>query len=348
MLSALAALWCSDLALDLGTSRTRLAVPGVGVVVDEPSLVAIENSTRRVAAGGMGVGELASQMLGRVPAAFTVDRPLRDGAVADLSLCEAMLGCLLSRAARRRLRPWPRVLVALPARLTPVERHVHFLAVRRAGARRVWGLDQAKAAALGTGLSMAEPGAVMVCNLGTNSSELALLSLGQVVASEAVPVGGARLDAAVAAYLRRHYALRVSIAAAEELRRSLASAWPLAEERHGEVTGLDIPSKLPRKVCVGSDEIRDALGDQLAELAEAIIAMLDRAGPDLAGDVLAQGLVLVGGGALLPGLDRYLSEHAGVPARVAVEPELAVVRGLAACLEQLPAWHHAFTVEPHG
>ncbi len=348
MLSALAALWCSDVALDLGTSRTRLAVPRAGVVVDEPSLVAIEQSTRRVAAGGRAVGELASQMLGRVPNAFIVDRPLRDGAVADLSLCEAMLGYLLRRARGGRMRVWPRVLVALPARLTPVERHVLFVAVRRSGARRVWGLDQAKAAALGAGLPMAEPAAVMVCNVGTASTELALLSLGQVVASESIAVGGARFDAAVALHLRRHYSLRVSMAAAQSLRLALASAWPLQAESHGEVGGFDIPSKLPRKVCVSSEELRDALGDLLAELAEAIVAMLDRSGPEMAGDVLQQGLLLVGGGALLPGLDRYLSERAGVPVRLAVEPEQAVVRGLAVCLEQLSAWQHALRSDQHA
>jgi rod shape-determining protein MreB len=348
MLSALAAVWSSDLALDLGTARTRLAAPRAGVVVDEPSLVALEQATRRVAAGGLAVGELARQMLGRAPDAFVVDRPLRDGAVADLSTCEAMLGSLLRRACGGRLRLPPRVLVALPARLTPVERQVLFLAVRRAGARRVWGLEQAKAAALGAGLPVAEPEGVMVCNLGSASTELAVLSVGQVVASAAVPVGGAAFDAAVAQYLRRQYALRISLAAAEELRRELGTAWPVQSERYAEVAGFDVPSKSARRVCVSSEEIRQALADPLTELAEALVALLDRAGPELAADVLRQGVVLVGGGSRLRGLDRFLTEHAGVPVRLAPEPELAVVRGLAACLEQLSAWQHALRSDPHA
>jgi rod shape-determining protein MreB len=330
-----------DLALDLGTANTLLGVVGEGIVVDEPSVVAVQQGTRRVLCGGSAVGHLARQMEGRTPESIAVVRPLGDGVVADFQLCEAMLRYFLRKAQPPGWRLKPRVLVGVPGRITPVEKRAVFNSVQRAGARQVWLISQAKAAAIGAGLPIAEPLASMVCDIGGGTSEIAVLSLAEIVASQSVRVAGDHMDRAIVDYLRRHYSLRIGLPAAERLRIQIGSAYPLEEELVAEASGLDTASGLPRKATVTSEEIRQALADPLQAIVEAVKAVLDHCSPELAADLMEHGMVLCGGGSLLRRTDRYLSEQTGLPVRLAPQPLLTVAKGLLVCLEHLPQWQSA-------
>ena len=341
MLPRLFHYFSSDLAVDLGTANTLVSIAGEGLVLDEPSVVAVHTDNGRVLSGGCAVGHLAKQMQGRTPDSIAVVRPLRDGVITDFELCEAMLRYFLRKAQRPTWRLKPRVLVGVPGCITPVEKRAVFNSVHRAGARQVWLISQAKAAAIGVGLPIAEPVASMVVDIGGGTTEVVVMSLADTVAAQSVRTGGDAMDLAIVDYLRRHYSLRIGPATAERLRIDIGSAYPLEEERVAEVSGLDTVSGLPRKATITSEEIRQALGDPLAAILEAIKTTLDGLSPDLAGDLVDHGLVLCGGAALLRRLDRFLGEHTGLPVRVAAEPLTAVAKGMLICLEHLDQWRSA-------
>jgi rod shape-determining protein MreB len=330
-----------DLAIDLGTANTLISVIGEGLVLNEPSIVAVEEGTSRVVAGGCAVGYLAKQIEGRAPQSISVVRPMAAGVIADFELCEAMLRYFIRKARRQGFRARPRVLVAVPGCITPVERRAVFNSAQRAGASQVFVIDEAKAAAIGAGLPIAEPVASMICDIGGGTTEVAVLSLGDVVASQSIRVGGDAMDRAIVDYLRRHYSLRVSLAAAERLKIDIGSAYPLTHELSDEVRGVDTVSGLPRKAMITSEEIREALDGPLAAIVDAIRATVDDCGTDLASDLADSGLVLAGGGSLLRSLDRYLDEQTGLPTRVMPDPLTAVARGTQICLEHFDRWRTA-------
>ena len=327
-----------DLAVDLGTANTLISLAGEGLVLNEPSVVAVEHRTGRILSGGCAVGHLAKQMQGRTPESISVVRPLARGVITDFELCEAMLRYFLRKAKPPGLRRKPRVLVAVPGCITPVERRAVYNSFQRAGARQVWLIDEAKAAAIGVGLPIAEPVASMVLDIGGGTTETAVLSLADVVAGESIRTGGDEMDRAIVDYLKRHYSLRVGLPAAERLRIELGSAYPLDQEQVEQISGIDTVSGLPRQATVTSEEIRQALGDPLEAIIEAIKATLDGCSPDLAADLVSNGLVLCGGGSLLRRIDRFITEQTGLPARVAPEPLTAVVAGMAICLEHFDRW----------
>jgi len=331
----------SDLAVDLGTVNTLIGVAGEGLVLDEPSVVAVTEGTHRVLGGGCAVGHLARQMLGRTPDSIDVAHPLRAGVIADFELCEAMLRYFLRKARRQGWQLRPRVLVAVPGCITPVEKQALYSSAQRAGAGHVYLVPEYKAAAIGAGLPVAEPVASMICDIGGGTTEVAILSLGEAVAAESIRVGGNEMDRHVADYLRRHFNLRIGLAAAEQLRIEIGSAHPLDDELTADVRGLDGVSGLPRKAIVTSEAVREALGEPLSQIVDAVRATLDRATPDLAGDLVDHGLVLSGGGALVRGLDRFLSEQTGIPARLAGDPLTTVARGALLCMEQLGQWRRS-------
>ena len=275
MLQGLFQYFRCDLAVDLGTTNTLVGAVGEGIVVDEPSVVAVQHGTGRVLAGGCAVGHLARQMEGRTPESIDVVRPLGDGVVADFHLCEAMLRYFLGKAQPPGWRWKPRVLVGVPGRITPVERRAVFNSVAARRARQVWLIPQAKAAAIGAGLPIAEPLASMVCDIGGGTTEIAVLSLAETVAAQSIRVGGDHMDRAIVDYLRRHYSLRIGLPAAERLRIDIGSAYPLEEELVAEISGLDAVSGLPRKATITSEEVRQALADPL----EAIVEAVKTAGP---------------------------------------------------------------------
>jgi rod shape-determining protein MreB len=327
-----------DMAVDLGTANTLVCLVGEGLVLNEPSVVAVQRGTDRILSGGCAVGHLAKQMEGRTPDSIAVVRPLRDGVVTDFELCEAMLRYFLQKARRPGWRLRPRVLVGIPGCITPVEKRAVFNSVHRAGAGQVWVMPEAKAAAIGVGLPIAEPTASMVCDIGGGTTEVAVMSLGDTVAAQSVRTGGDRMDQAIVDYLRRHYGLRIGLAAAERLKIDVGSAYPLEEERTVELNGIDAVSGLPRRAAVTSEEVRQALADPLQEIIEAVKATLDHCSPDLASDLVDNGLVLCGGGALLRRIDRFVNEQTGLPARIAPEPLVSVAQGLLICMEHFAQW----------
>lgn len=338
MLHGLLGLLSSDLAVDLGTANTLVSVAGEGLVLNEPSVVAVQNSSGRILSGGCAVGHLARQMQGRTPESISVVRPLADGVIADFELCEAMLRYFLQKARRPGVRLRPRVLVAVPGCITPVEKRAVFNSTHRAGAREVFLISEAKAAAIGAGLAVAEPVANMVCDIGGGTTEVAVLSLADVVTSRSIRTGGDEMDQAIVDYLHRHYSLRIGLPEAERLRIDAGSAWPLEQECAEEVGGIDLVSGLPRRATITSEELRQALADPLEAIVGAVKGTLDGVSPDLASDLMDNGMVLCGGGALLRGIDRYLAEQTGLPVRLAAEPLAAVAQGTLVCMEHLDQW----------
>jgi rod shape-determining protein MreB and related proteins len=328
----------SDLALDLGTANTLVAVAGEGLVLDEPSVVAVEEGTTRVVAGGRAVGHLARQMLGRTPGSISVVRPLSAGVITDFELCEAMLRTFFAKAQRGAWSRGPRVLVAVPGSITPVEKRAVYNSAHRAGARQVFLVGQAIAAAVGAGLPITEPLASMICDVGGGTTEVAVLSLGDVVASASVRVGGDRMDQAILDYLRRRHNLRIGLAAAEQLRIDIGSAAPLAQELSAEVRGADATTGLPRRAAVTSAEVREALAAPLDEILDAIRATLDGCTPDLAADLVDNGLVVTGGAALLRQFDVLLAQRIGLPVRITPAATTTVITGMLTLLEHLSDW----------
>jgi rod shape-determining protein MreB and related proteins len=330
-----------DLAIDLGTANTLISVVGEGLVLNEPSIVAVEEGTTRILSGGCAVGHLAKQMEGRTPQSISVVRPLSAGVITDFELCEAMLRYFIRKARRQGFRVKPRVLVAVPGCITPVEKRAVYNSTQRAGAGEVLIIAEATAAAIGAGLPITEPMASMICDVGGGTTEVAVLSLGEVVASQSIRVAGDAMDQAIVDYLRRHYSLRVATGAAERLRIEIGSAYPLEDELSDDVRGVDIISGLPRKATLTSEEIREALGTPLLQIVEAIKATLEGCSTDLVSDLVDNGLVLAGGGALLRGLDRFLTEQTGLPSRISADPLTAVARGTYICLEHFDRWRSA-------
>ncbi|HUG92039.1 MAG TPA: rod shape-determining protein [Planctomycetaceae bacterium] len=339
MLSRLRRWLCPDLAIDLGTANTLVAIQGEGIMLDEPSVVALEKGTRRVLGRGTAVGKLAKQMLGRTPDSITAVRPMKDGVITDFELCEAMLRYFIRKASRRSGGGWrPRVVIAVPGGITPVEKRAVFNSAERAGAGRVYLVDEARAASIGAGLPISEPLASMVCDIGGGTTEVAILSLGDIVVSRSVRVAGDELDEAIVEYIKQHFSLRIGEQTAEQLKIRVGSAYPLEEELTTEVSGLDTISGVPRKAVVTSEEIREALREPLAAILSCIKSVIEQCKPELVADLADQGLVLTGGGALLRNLDLLMNEQLGIPVRVADDPLRTVARGTALCLEHLAQW----------
>jgi rod shape-determining protein MreB len=338
MLPRLSTLLHADLAIDLGTSATRVALPGEGVVLEEPSVVAVSRGANRLLSGGCAVGHLARQMLGRTPDSVSVVRPLTGGVITNFQLCEAMLRYFLRKARPLRFGLRPRLLMAAPACLTPVEKHAIYTSAHRAGAGQVLLVGVAQAAALGLKMPVAEPVANMLIDIGAGATEVAVLSLGGVVSQHSCHTGGDQMDQAIVDHLRRSHGLRVGLAAAEQLRIDLGSASPVDDEQVTDVRGLDIANGLPRRMEISAAQVRQALTEPLEKIVETIRTTLDGCSPDLVSDLVDRGVMLCGGGALLAGLDRWITHRTGLPARVAPEPQSAVVEGTLICLEHLDTW----------
>ena len=329
---------CSDLAIDLGTTSTQIGLPGEGIRLDEPSVVAVPSGSRQVAARGAAVGTLAHQMLGRTPGSISAVRPLRHGVISDFELTEAMLRYFISKAVRRTLGMKPRVVIAVPGGITEVERRAVFNSAERAGAGQVWLIEDSRAAGIGAGLPVSEPLASMVCDLGGGTTEVAVMSLGDVVASRSIRTAGDALDAAIVQYLRRRYSLRTGEHSAEQLKIDIGSASPLDHELSREISGLDTASGVPRKAVITSEEVREALAEPLECIVDAIRGAIENCQPDLVADLADTGMVLTGGGALLRGIDRYLHQQLGIPVRIAESPRTTVTRGAMICLDHLDQW----------
>ncbi|MEZ6058784.1 MAG: rod shape-determining protein [Planctomycetaceae bacterium] len=338
MLNWLRQSFCSDLAIDLGTTSTRIGLPGEGIRLDEPSVVAVPKGTKRVAGKGAAVGKLAHQMLGRTPDSISAVRPVRHGVISDFELTEAMLRYFIRKAARQSVGMKPRVVIAVPGCITAVEKRAVFNSAERAGAGQVWLIEESRAAGIGAGLPVSEPLASMICDIGGGTTEVAVMSLGDVVANRSIRIAGDSMDTAIALYLRRRYSLRIGEQSAEQLKLNIGSAAPLDHELSQEVSGLDTASGIPRKAMITSEEVREALYEPLEQIVDAIRGTIEQCQPELVADLADTGMVLAGGVALLRGIDRYLNQHLGIPVRIAESPRNTVTRGAMICLDHLEQW----------
>jgi rod shape-determining protein MreB len=336
------------MGIDLGTVNTLVTVQGEGVVLDEPSVVALEKGSRRVLGRGTAIGKLARQMQGRTPESITAVRPMKDGVITDFELCEAMLRYFLRKAGRGKFGLKPRVVIAVPGSITPVEKRAVFNSAERAGAGRVYLIEESKAAGIGAGLPISEPLASMVCDIGGGTTDVAVFSLGEIVASQSVRVAGDELDRAVVEYLRQHFSLRVGPQTAEQVKIEIGSAYPLMRELVAEVRGLDIVSGIPRKAMVTSEEIREALATPLGAIIDCCRSVIEKCDPELVSDLADTGLMLTGGGALIRGLDDLMREQLGIPIQIADDPLTTVARGTAVCLEHLEHWRESLEGEGGG
>lgn len=338
MIQRLRRQFCPDLAVDLGTANTLIAVQGEGIALDEPSVVALRHGTRQILGRGTAVGRLARQMLGRTPEGVSAIRPVRSGVVADFEVCEAMLRYFFFKAGRQALGLRPRVIVSVPGLITPVERRAVFNSAERAGAGQVFLLDQAYAAGVGSGLPVAEPIASMVCDMGAGTTEIAVFSLGEKVASTSLRLGGDDFDEAIIEYLRQNYSLTVGLQTAERLKRELGSALPLEAELTDEVGGLDGVSNAPRKAVITSEDIREALQVPLSRIVTGLRSVIQRCPPEIVADLSDQGILLTGGGALLRRIDAFFAARLGIPVRRSREPLSAVATGAGVCLDHFSDW----------
>jgi rod shape-determining protein MreB len=321
----------NDIGIDLGTANTLVYVKGKGIILREPSVVAIHSTTRQV----LAVGDEAKRMLGRTPGNITAIRPMKDGVIADFDITEAMLRYFIKKVQNNSKMIPPRVVVAIPSGITEVEKRAVKESAVHAGAREVLLLEEPMASAIGVGLPVEEPAANMIVDIGGGTTEVAIISLAGIVFSKSIRVAGDELDTAIVNYMKRAYNLLIGERTSEEIKIRIGSAYPLDEEITMEVKGRDSVAGLPKTIHVTSQEIREALSDTVASIVEAVRNALERCPPELSADLVDRGFVLAGGGALLRGIDRLLSEKTGLPVVIADDPLSAVAHGTGAVLEDL-------------
>jgi rod shape-determining protein MreB len=321
-----------DMAIDLGTANTVIYVRGRGIVLSEPSVVAIDQRTNEVHA----VGADAQRMIGRTPATISADRPLRHGVIADFDVCEAMLSQFIDKVLRSRFSR-PRLVMCAPSGITDVERRAVEEAARSAGAREVHLIEESLAAAIGAGLDIAEPVGKMVVDVGGGTTEVAVLSLGSIVVSRSLRTGGYDLDDAIGSHLRNHHRLAIGTQSAEAIKLAVASAEPLAQELRTRIRGRDLMSGLPREIELDSVEVRQAIEPAVADITAAVHDTLEETPPELAADITRQGILLAGGGSLLRGFLDRVHRETGMPVRMADSPLTCVAEGAGISLEELDA-----------
>jgi rod shape-determining protein MreB len=320
----------NDMAVDLGTANTVVYVRGKGVVLDEPSVVAVNTKDSRP----LAVGTEAKRMVGRTPAHIQAIRPLKDGVIADFDICEKMLRYFIERVHHRRWAK-PRMVICVPSGITGVEQRAVQEAAEYAGARKpAYIIEEPMAAAIGAGLPVHEPSGNMVVDIGGGTTEVAVISLGGIVASESIRVAGDEIDEALMSFCKKEYSLALGERTAEDIKTQLASAWPLKEELYAEVRGRDLVTGLPKTIVVSTGELREAIEEPVQAICDAIKYTLDRTPPELAADMMDKGIVITGGGSLLHGLDVRLAVETGMPVRRAKNPLYTVVLGSGHCLEE--------------
>jgi rod shape-determining protein MreB len=331
-----------DMAVDLGTANTLVYVRGRGIVLNEPSVVALNTSNGQIVAVGAG----AKRMIGRTPGNIVAVRPLKDGVIADFDVTERMLRYFIQKVHRRRHLAKPRVVVAVPSGITGVEQSAVKEAGRQAGARRVYIIEEPMAAAIGAGMPVDEPAGNMVVDIGGGTTEVAVISLGGVVSSQSIRVAGDEMDQAIITFVKKEYALMLGERTAEGIKMALGSAFPSAGEPRAEIRGRDLVSGLPKTVVICAEEIRRAIGEPVSLIVDTVKATLDKCPPELAGDVMDRGIALTGGGALLRGIDQRLREETGIPVYVADNPLDSVVLGTGKCVEDFETLRQVLVQEP--
>lgn len=331
MINYILGLFSNDMGIDLGTASTLVYVKGEGVVLCEPSVVAIERGTSHV----LAVGEEAKRMLGRTPGNIVAIRPMKDGVIADFEITEAMLRYFIKKVHHRRVLVRPRIVIAIPSGITEVEKRAVKDSAERAGAREVFLIEEPIAAAIGVGLPIQEPIGNMIIDIGGGTTEIAVISLAGTVFSRSIRIGGDEMDDAIIEYLKKTYNLMIGERSAEELKIKIGSAYPLEEEMSLEIKGRDLVVGLPKTVSVTSEEIRESLQEPLRAILESTKIALERTPPELSSDLIEHGIVMAGGGSLLRGLDKLIAEETGLPVHVADDPLTAVANGTGKVLNEI-------------
>jgi rod shape-determining protein MreB and related proteins len=334
VLNSILGWFSNDLAIDLGTANTLIYVKGQGIVCNEPSVVAVQNdyrNTRRI----LAIGAEAKKMLGRTPGSIIAIRPLKDGVIADFEIAETMLRYFIQKIHNRKTLVRPRIVICVPSGITPVEKRAVRESAEAAGARKVYLIEEPMAAAIGAGLPITEPAGNMIVDIGGGTTEVAVISLSGVVFSRSIRMAGDKMDEAVIRYIKRKYNLLIGERTAELVKITLGTAYPGDEIQTMEIRGRDLVAGVPRSIEITDEEIREALMEPVYQIVESVRIALERAPPELASDIVENGVVLAGGGALLRNLDVLLREETGLPVTLADDPLTAVVLGAGKVLDEL-------------
>lgn len=328
----------TDMGIDLGTATTLVSLRGQGIVLCEPSVVAVRKDTNEVLLGGNAVGDVAKKMIGKTPGSIQAIRPLKDGVIADFDITEAMLGYFIRKVQKHGGFGHPRVVIAVPSGITTVEKRAVLSSARRAGARKVFTVREPMAAAIGAGLPIDEPQASMIVDIGGGTTEVAVISLADIACSESLRVAGDDMDEAVINHMKKTYSLLIGEQTAERIKIEIGSAYPLEQELTMEVSGRDLIAGLPRKAVITSEEIREALSEPVQSIVDTIKRTLERTEPELSADLVHNGITMAGGGSLLRGIDTVLAQATGLKVAVTDDPLTCVARGTAVYLEHLDQW----------
>ncbi len=331
VLNRLWGLFSNDLAVDLGTANTLVYLKGEGIVLREPSVVAIHRDTKQI----LAVGTEAKNMVGRTPGTIVAIRPMRDGVIANFEITEAMLRHFITKVHNRKAFVRPRIIICVPSGITQVEQRAVRDSAESAGARDVFLIEEPMAAAIGVGLPIQEPSANMVLDIGGGTTEVAVISLAGVVFSKSIRVGGDEMDEAIVNYVKRSYSLLIGERTAENIKMEIGSAYPTEERRSMEVKGRDLVAGVPKTIILTDEEVRDALSEPVGAIVETVKIALERMPPELASDIVDKGIMLAGGGALIGGINILLREETGLPVTVAEDPLSAVVMGTGKVLDEI-------------
>ncbi|HBF36703.1 MAG TPA: rod shape-determining protein [Firmicutes bacterium] len=322
--------FAKDMGIDLGTANTLVYVQGRGVVLQEPTVVAIEKDTNNIFA----VGNEAKQMVGRTPGNIIAVRPMKDGVIADFDVTEKMLRYFINKAGKNVGILAPRIIIGVPSGVTEVEKRAVMDAGLQAGAREVYLIEEPMAAAIGAGMNIEEPTGNLIVDIGGGTTEVAVISLGGIVSSRSLRIAGDEMNEAIVHFIKRSYNLMIGERTAEDIKKEIGSAYPDGKEIRQEVRGRDLLTGLPKTITVTSHEIQEALAEPISGIIEAVKMTLERTPPELAADILDKGLVMAGGGSLLRGIDRLLAEETGMAVQVAEDPLTCVARGTGLALER--------------
>ena len=330
-----------DMGIDLGTCNTLVYVKGEGIVLSEPSVVAVKKGTTKVLLDGKAVGATAKEMIGKTPGNIVAIRPMRNGVIADFDITEALIAYFIQKVHNRKFGIMPRVVIAVPSGITGVEKRAVINSAERAGARQVFVVEEPMAAGIGAGLPMLDPIGNMIVDIGGGTSEVAVLSLGGIVAARSVRVAGDKFDESIIQHLRRSYNLHIGEQTAEKIKIEIGSLYPLEQELTLQVSGRDVMAMMPRRVIVSSEEIREAMKEPFEAVLHAIKETLEETPPELAADLTDRGITMAGGGSLIRGIDRAIKKEIDVPVRIAEDPLTCVARGTGLVIENLDKFKDA-------
>jgi len=334
----------SDVGIDLGTANTLVYVRGAGIVLDEPSVVAVEVATGKV----LAIGKAAKEMLGRTPGEINAIRPLKDGVIADFEITEKLLSDFIRRVVKKRYLMKPRIIISVPSGITEVEKRAVRDSAENAGAREVFLIQEPMAAAIGVGLPVEAPSGSMVIDVGGGTSEIAVIALYGIVNNISIRIGGDEMDEAIVSYLKKNYNLLIGERTAEKIKIAIGSAFPLEEEETIEIKGRDLVAGVPKTMKLSSVQVREALAEPVDAIVEAVRQALELTPPELSSDILDRGIIVTGGGALLRGLDKRLRQETNLPVIVADDPLTCVARGTGKVMENLQGYQKVLIKSPRG